>query len=223
MGSLEASDLLCRKLANETPCAVVSVLYRQAPEHRFPAAVDDCLAAVKWVARQAQALGIDATRIALGGASAGANLAAVVAVLARDSKHPPLALQILAYPPTDRGARADTLVSGAFDRAGADWCWSHYLGDASGDDPRASPLRTPDLRQLPPALLILAEHDPLREEGARYGDALAAAGVATEQACFEATHGFFSTPGSTASEKARARAVAVLRRAFADCLPGGAE
>jgi acetyl esterase len=223
LGSLDAADLLCRKLANETPCAVVAVQYRQAPEHRFPAAVDDCLAATAWVADNADELGLDPTRIAVGGASAGGNLAAVVALLARDRGAPSVALQLLVYPPTDRRARGDTPLAGAFDRAGADWCWSHYLGDASGDDPRASPLRASDLRGLPAVLLIAAEHDPLLEEGTRYAEALVAAGVQTERVCYEAAHGFFSTPGSPASEAARARAVSALRRAFGDDVTGRAE
>jgi acetyl esterase len=223
LGSLEAADLVCRKLANETPCAVVAAQYRQAPEHRFPAAMDDCLAAIAWVADNAGGLGLDPARIAVGGASAGGNLAAVVALLARDHGGPPVALQLLVYPPTDRRARGDTPLAGAFDRAGVDWCWSHYLGDASGDDPRASPLHASDFRGLPPALLIAAEHDPLLEEGKLYAEALVAAGVETERVCYEAAHGFFSTPGSPASEAARARAVSALRRAFGDDVTGGAE
>ena len=223
MGSLEAADLVCRKLANETPCAVVAVEYRQAPEHRFPAAVDDCLAATEWVADNAARLGLDPLRIAIGGASAGGNLAAVVALLVRERGGPPLVLQVLVYPATDHRARGDTSFPGAFDRAGADWCWSHYLGAASGDDPRASPLRAPDFRRLPPALVIVAEHDPLREEGELYAQALAAAEVESEHVCFEAVHGFFSTPGSLAADAARARAVRALRRAFGDDVTGGAQ
>ena len=223
VGSLEAADLVCRKIANETPCAVVAVEYRQAPEHRFPAAVEDCLAATVWVAGNAHRLELDPWRIAIGGASAGGNLAAVVAHLARDQGNPALAFQLLVYPATDHRARGDTTLPGAFDRAGADWCWSHYLGDASGDDPRASPLQARDFRGLPPALLIAAEHDPLREETQLYARALASAGVETEHVCIEAAHGFFSTPGSTAADDARARAVNALRRAFGDGVPGGTE
>jgi acetyl esterase/lipase len=223
VGTLEAADLVCRKLANETPCAVVAVEYRQAPEHRFPAAVDDCLAATEWAAGNARRLELDPMRIAIGGASAGGNLAAVVAHLARDQGGPPIVFQLLVYPATDHRARGDTDVPGSFDRAGADWCWSHYLGDASGDDPRASPLRARDFRRLPPALLIAAEHDPLREETELYARALATAGVETEHLCFEAAHGFFSTPGSTAADAARTRAVNALRSAFGDRMPGGTQ
>jgi acetyl esterase len=223
VGSLEAADLVCRKLANETPCAVIAVEYRQAPEHRFPAAVDDCLAATEWVAGNARRLELDATRIAIGGASAGGNLAAVVGHVARDQGGPALAFQLLVYPATDHRARGATTFPGAFDRVGADWCWSHYLGEATGDDPRASPLRAPDFRNLPPALVITAEHDPLLEEGELYAEALIAAGVDTEHVCYEAAHGFFSSPGSTASEAARARVVCALRRAFRDGVPGRAQ
>jgi acetyl esterase len=223
LGSLEAADLVCRKLANETPCAVVAVEYRQAPEHRFPAAVEDCLAATAWISTSARRLGLDPMRIAIGGASAGGNLAAVVAHLARDQGGPPLVFQLLVYPLTDRRARGDTSAPGSFDRADADWCWSHYLGDADGDDPRASPLRARDFRRLPPALVIAAEDDALRDEIALYARALAAAGVGTEDVCYEATHGFFSTPGSIAADAARGRAVSALRRAFGDGVTGGAQ
>jgi acetyl esterase len=222
LGSLEAADPVCRKLANETACAVVAILYRQAPEHRFPAAVEDCLAATEWVASNAHRLELDATRIAIGGASAGGNLAAVVAQLARDAGRPRLVLQLLVYPPTDHRARGDTSVPGAFDRSDAEWCWSHYLGDASGDDPRASPLRARDLSRLPPALVVTAEHDPLCDEGERYARALAAAGVEVGHVCHDEVHGFFSTPGSKAAEAARAQAVRALRRAFGDGVAGGA-
>jgi acetyl esterase len=197
-------------------------MYRQAPEHRFPAAVEDCLVAVEWVASNADQLELDPTRIAIGGTSAGANLAAVAAQLAREAGRPPLVLQVLVYPPTDRRARGDTSFPGSLDRSDADWCWSHYLGHASGDDPRASPLRAADLRGLPPALVITAEHDALREEGELYADALVAAGVKTERVCYEAAHGFFSTPGSTAAEAARARVVSALRRVFGDGVASGA-
>ncbi len=220
VGSLEAADLVCRKLANETPCAVVAVEYRQAPEHRFPAAVDDCFAATSWIANHGDQLGVDPTLVAIGGASAGGNLAAAVTHLARDKGGPELACQVLVYPATDHRARGDTSFPGAFDRAGADWCWSHYLGDASGDDPRASPLRAPDFRGLPPTLVIAAEHDPLREEGKLYARALGEAGVEAEYQCYEAVHGFFSTPGSIAADAARARVEGALRRAFSDGVTG---
>jgi acetyl esterase/lipase len=223
LGSLAAADLVCRKLANEIPCAVVAVEYRQAPEHRFPAAVDDCLAATGWVADQADRLDLDSRRVAIGGASAGGNLAAVVAQLARDQGGTKFVFQVLVYPATDHRARGDTSYPEAFDRADADWCWAHYLGDASGDDPRASPLRAADFRRLPRTLLIAATHDPLREEGELYAAALASAGVEVEHASYDDVHGFFSTPGLGASDAARGRVVDALRRVFGDRLTGGAE
>jgi acetyl esterase len=227
LGSLKAADPICRKLATETPCAVVAVEYRQAPEHPFPAAVEDCLAAARWAASEGQRLGLEPTRVAIGGASAGGNLAAVVTHLARDGGGPPLLLQLLVYPLTDRRARGDVISQDpkepTFDRASANWCWSHYLGDASGDDPRASPLRSRSFRDLPPALVITAEYDPLQEEGALYAGKLGAAGVEVEHARYDASHGFFSTPGSSVSEAARGRAVAALRRAFGQDVAGGAQ
>jgi acetyl esterase len=227
LGSLEAADPVCRKLASETPCAVVAVEYRQAPEHRFPAAVEDCLAATRWVASESPRLGLDPTRVAVGGASAGGNLAAVVTHLARDRGGPSLVLQLLVYPPTDRRAHGDVFSQDAndpaFDRAAANWCWSHYLGDASGDDPRASPLRSQSFRDLPPTLVIAAEHDPLRREVELYAERLAAAGVWVELARYDAPHGFFSTPGSTVSDNARSRAVAALRRVFGKDMARGAQ
>jgi len=226
LGSLEAVEPVCRKLANETPCAVVAIAYRQAPEHPFPAAVEDCVAAVAWVAENASQFGIDPTRVAIGGASAGGNLAAVVAHLARDSGGPSLVLQVLVYPPTDHRANGDVSAGSSeqtFDRADARWCWSQYLGGASGDDARASPLRAPEFRRLPPALVITAEHDALRDEGELYARRLEAAGVETEHARYEAAHGFFSTPGSPAADEARRRAVIALRRAFGNGVPRSAE
>lgn len=223
LGSLEAADLVCRKLANETPCVVVSVEYRQAPEHRFPVAVEDCFAATVWVTSNAPGLALDPKRIAIGGASAGGNVAAVVAHLARDHGGPSFVLQLLVYPPTDFRALGDTSLPAAFDRTDVAWCWSHYLGDADGDDPRASPLRARDFGRLPPALVIAAEHDPLREEVGLYAHALAAAGVRTDHVCYEAAHGFFSTPGSIVSEAARSQAVRALRRAFGQGVTGGAQ
>ena len=150
VGSLDAADLVCRKLANETPCAVVAVEYRQAPEHRFPGRGGRLFRCDQLDRDHADQLGLDPTRVAIGGASAGGNLAAVVAQLARDQGGPTFVFQVLVYPATDHRARGDTSSPEAFDRADADWCWSHYLGDASGDDPRASPLRAADFRRLPP-------------------------------------------------------------------------
>lgn len=182
VGSLAAYDATCRLLAARTPAVVVGVDYRLAPEHRFPAAVEDVFAATQWVAAHADALGIAPGRLAVGGDSAGGNLSAVVALLARDRGGPPLALQALVYPATD--ARCDTPSyrenrEGYFlTRAGMDWFWGHYLRDpADRDEPRVSPLRARDLGGLPPALVQIAEYDPLRDEGDAYAARLRAAGV----------------------------------------------
>jgi acetyl esterase len=220
-GSIEASAAVCRRLARTTPCAVATVAYRLAPEHPFPAAVEDCYAATRWLADHAGELGLDAARIAVGGGSAGANLAAATTLLARERGGPPLAFQLLVYPPTDY--RADTASRRTctdpvfFDRRSVEWCWSHYLADeAEGDDPLASPLRAPDVRGLPPALVITAELDPLRDEAELYATKLAAAGVPTEVVRYPGmVHGFFSmTDQLDAAQQAQDLAAAALRRAF---------
>jgi acetyl esterase len=222
VGSIETSDAVCRRLARSTPCAVVSVEYRLAPEHPFPAGLEDADAAVRWVAENAADLGVDGTRLAVGGTSAGANLATVVALLARDRGGPSLALQLLVYPPTDARADATPWPADAeevfFTRASTTWCWSHYLaGGAGRDDPLASPLRAPDLADLPPALVITAELDPLTHEAEQYAARLDAAGVATELVRYDGmVHGFFSMTGVVdAAAEAQALAASTLRNAFA--------
>ena len=220
-GSIDASDPVCRRLAIATPCAVAAVDYRLAPEHPFPAAVEDCYAATRWLDAHADELGLDRARIAVGGGSAGANLAAAVARLAVERGGPSLVFQLLVYPPTD--ARADTpSLRGAgdplfLDRDAVAWCWSHYLArDSDRDDPRASPLRAGDVRGLPPALVITAEHDPLRDEAELYAAKLAAGGVPTELVRFDGmVHGFFSMTGVVdAAAEAQALAARALGRAF---------
>ena len=221
LGSLDAVDPVCRRLANETPCAVVSVAYRRAPEHAFPAGLEDCYAATCWVAHRAAELGLDPGRLAVGGASAGGNLAAAVALLARDRGGPAIAAQLLVYPPLDRRAdtpsmheELDPLLFGARDVA---WCWSHYLADpADGDNPLASPLRVESVGGLPPALVITAELDPLRDEGELYAARLADAGVPAELVRFDgAVHGFFSNAARfDAAVEAQAVAASALRRWF---------
>jgi acetyl esterase len=221
LGSVNAVDPICRRLANATPCAVVSVAYRRAPEHPFPAGLEDCYAVTRWVAESGAELGVDPRRVAVGGASAGGNLAASVALLARQRGAPKLALQLLVYPPLDYRADAppseeetDPLLFGSRDVV---WCWSHYLADAAdGDDPLASPLRADDLRGLPPALVVTAELDPLRPQGELYAARLVEAGVGTDLVRFDgAIHGFFSKPDRfDAARDAQALAAAALRRAF---------
>jgi len=220
-GSLDTADHVCRRLANSTPCAVVAVSYRLAPEHPFPAAVEDCVAATRWLTEHGAELGIDSQRLAVGGASAGGNLAATTAQLVRDQGGPVLRLQVLVYPLLDHGADTpsmrETVDPVFFDRNDVAWCWAHYLTRAAdGNSPLASPLRARDLRGLPPALVITAGIDPLRDEGERYADRLAAAGVPTELVRFDGmVHGFYSMNGVLgAAERAQAATAASLRRAL---------
>ncbi|MFM2067044.1 MAG: hypothetical protein RLZZ584_1953 [Pseudomonadota bacterium] len=208
IGDLDTHDTLCRELANASGCAVVAVDYRLAPEHRFPAAVDDALAATRWVARQAATLQLDASRLAVGGDSAGGNLAAVVCQLARDATRSgsapalPIALQLLIYPATDmrRGAPSHTSNGQGYllTRETMDYFCGHYIppgpaGAGQLDDPRASPLLHLDLAGLPPALVLTAGFDPLRDEGLLYADRLSAAGVRCTHVCYERQiHGFIT-------------------------------
>lgn len=196
IGDLDTHDTLCRELANLSGCAVVSVDYRLAPEHRFPAAVDDAIAAARWLHREAHILRIDSGRIAVGGDSAGGNLAAVVAIAARDAGDLPLAWQLLIYPATDqhrsapshqRNGQGYLLTSDTMD-----YFTGHYIPDPAGHrDWRASPLLHPDLSGLPPALVLTAGYDPLRDEGIAYAQRLSEAGIRATHLSFERQiHGF---------------------------------
>jgi len=208
-GSVDTTDGTCRVLAAGVPCAVVSVGYRLAPRHPFPAALEDAYGAAVWVESHAPELRVDASRLAVGGASAGANLAAGVTQLARTRGRPRLVFQLLAYPPTDRRATAD--AGGPLTRAEMDAHWSAYLAAATdADDPLASPLRAASFSGLPPALVITAERDPLTREAEEYARRLADAGVSVDVQRFEADHGFFSS-ATAAGEAARDAAVRALR------------
>lgn len=197
IGSLETHDGTCRALANASGCAVLSVEYRLAPEHRFPAAPEDCWTALEWLAGEAPRLGLDPARLAVAGDSAGGNLAAVTALLARE-RGPALRHQVLVYPVTDHAFDTPSYRENGegyfLTAAMMRWFWSQYLLDpAQGADPLASPLRAADLGGLPPALVVTAEYDPLRDEGEAYAARLRAAGVATELRRFDGQiHGFFS-------------------------------
>ncbi|MFJ5921866.1 alpha/beta hydrolase [Kitasatospora sp. NPDC092948] len=210
LGSLETGDPICRALANATRADVLAVGYRHAPEHRFPAAVHDCWAALDWIARNAPRLGLDPARIAVGGDSAGGNLAAALTLLARERGGPGIVHQLLVYPNTDYrvspAVDSSMLVDGGadgredpalFNRHSVAWYWSHYLADpADAAHPLASPLRATDHRGLPPATVITAEYDPLREEGEQYAAALRAAGVPVTLRRYPGMpHGFFAMPG----------------------------
>ncbi|MER5704325.1 alpha/beta hydrolase [Micromonospora sp. NPDC002296] len=217
LGSVDTADGICRRLANAAGCQVVTVGYRLAPEHPFPAAVHDCHAAVRRLAGHADEFGVDPDRLAVGGDSAGGNLAAAVTLLARDEGGPALAAQLLVYPNTDQRRRdepageQDPLL---FNRHSVAWYRGHYLPDpATAEDPLASPLLAEDLTGLPPALVVTAEYDPLRDEGERYASRLREAGVPVELARYDGMiHGFFAMPGAfDAGRRAQDRAAAFLR------------
>ena len=197
IGNLDTHDGICRSLANRVGCLVVSVDYRLAPEHRFPAAPEDCYAATRWLAEHAGSLGGDKGRIAVGGDSAGGNLAAVVALMARDRGGPKLAFQLLVYPATDtdfetRSYRENS--EGYFlTRADMVWFWNHYAPrDEDRRNPYAAPLRAASLRGLPPALVITAEFDPLCDDGNAYAARLREDGVPVRLSQQDGLiHGFF--------------------------------
>jgi acetyl esterase len=221
-GNLESHDSLCRELCNLAGCAVVSVGYRVAPEDKFPAAVEDALAAVRYVAGGAQALGIDGSRLAVGGDSAGGTLAAVTALAFRDQDGPRLRFQALIYPVTDM-----TLDSPAYARIATGYTLprermlffreAYLRGPEDIADWRASPLKARDLSNLPPALVLTAAQDPLVDEGKAYADRLAAAGVPVTYSCYEGmVHGFLTMAGAVeAGHAGIAEVAAALKRAFA--------
>lgn len=221
IGDLDTHDVLCRQLANSSGCAVVAVDYRMGPEHRFPAAVDDVLAATRWVRANAASLGVDADRLAVGGDSAGGNLAAVVAIAARDAGDLPIAFQLLIYPATDmRRGHASHVTNGdgyVLTKDTIAYFHDHYINEPAHDlDWRASPLLQADLKGLPPSLLITAGYDPLRDEGLDYARALTEAGNRVSYVCFERQiHGFI-TMGRVLDEANTAVALcgAELRRAL---------
>jgi acetyl esterase len=221
LGTIDTSDAICRSLTNTVGCVTIAVGYRLAPEHPFPAAVYDCFAALTWVAAHADELAVDPSRIAVGGDSAGGNLSAAVTLLARDSGGPALVHQLLIYPNTAYEAGTESLRENTdpllFNRTSVGWYWDHYLTSAAdGANPLASPLRAADHSGLPPATVITAEFDPLRDEGEAYAAALDAAGVPVELTRYDGmVHGFFAMSGvlDTAT-RAVAHAAARLRVAF---------
>ncbi len=196
LGSIETHDHYCRCLANASGMLVVSVEYRLAPEHPYPAAVDDCYAATKWVSEQAAELGADAARICVAGDSAGGNLAAAVALKARDEEAPKLAFQVLIYPILDHNFDTDSYLRNMegfhLTRDAMIWFWDLYVPDNArrGED-YASPLRADNLEDLPPALVITAEYDPLSDEGEAFVKRLQAAETPVELVPYPGTiHGF---------------------------------
>jgi acetyl esterase len=222
-GDLDTHDVICRILTNAARCVVVSVDYRLAPEHRFPAGPEDCYGATVWLANHAAALGADPSRLAVAGTSAGGTLAAAVALMARDRRGPRIGFQVLWYPATD--ADLDTAShreysSGSYyllSRADMEWFWNCYL---SSERDRANPYCCPgvakDLSGLPPALIVTAEYDPLRDEAEEYAARLKRAGVAARCTRYEGvTHAFTGmAPVVDKGRRSILEAAAAMREAF---------
>lgn len=215
IGDLETHDGLCRRIARGANATVVAVDYRLAPEHPFPAGPDDCVAATRWVIENAASLGIDPTRIALAGDSAGGNLAAVVSQEVEG-----IAFQLLIYPGTDQEleTESDRLFARGFglDLSTVEWFFAHYANGASGIDPRMSPNRSANLAKSPKTHIALAGFDVLRDEGAALGEALRDAGVdVVVEKHASLTHGFIHFTKLPGCDRGVARLVTVLRRALA--------
>jgi len=198
LGSIDTHDTTCRFLCAGAAAMVMSVGYRLAPEHRFPAGLQDCMAALQWSAAHAEELGVDPGRMAVGGDSGGGNLAAVTAMCARDAGGPPLRAQLLIYPVTDhvnleRSSYVECAEGFGLTRADMEWFWAHYLGDDSQtDNPLVAPLKAKDLSGLPPAFIVTAEYDVLRDEGESFAEKLSAAGTPTRLVrCQGMNHGFW--------------------------------
>jgi acetyl esterase len=222
IGDLDTADAQCRDLCRLVGCVVVSVDYRLAPEHPFPAAADDCYAATRWAHANAAAIDGDPGRLAVGGDSAGGNLAAVVSLMARDRAGPPLCFQLLVYPVTnasfDTASYRDNAEGYLLTRASMEWFWNHYCPTTEQKrNPYASPARAQNLANLPPALVLTAEFDPLRDEGEAYAAALRAARVPAEAVRYDGLiHGFFAMSHLVpAGRPGMEKAAQALRRAFA--------
>jgi acetyl esterase len=220
-GTLDSIDRTMRALTNASGCVVISVDYRLAPEHKFPAAVDDADAALRYVAEHAGEFGIDAKRVAVGGDSAGGNLAAVVCMLARDRGGPKVTFQLMVYPVTDynddRPSSHEFAEGYLLTKKLMDYFWGHYLArPEDGQHPQASPLKAQSLAGLPPAMVITAECDPIRDQGEAYAQRLKESGVPVELKRYGgAIHAFFNLGGVIDSgRQAIEDAGAALRNAF---------
>ena len=200
LGNLNTTDVACRHLCNKAGCVVVSVDYRLAPEAKFPAAAEDCFAATKWAAENASEIGGHGGRLAVGGMSAGGNLAAAVSLMARDRGGPEIAHQLLVVPVTERNFETKSYRENAegyaLTRDAMIWYWDQYLGsEADEGNPYAAPMKASDLSGLPSAFIITGEYDPLRDEGEAYGARLAEAGVETKVKRYAGMfHLFFNLP-----------------------------
>jgi len=215
---LETHDGTCRSLANAIGCIVVSVDYRLAPEHKFPAGPEDCYAATRWVAEKGAEIGVDTSRVCIGGDSAGGNLTAVVALMARDRGGPSLRHQLLIYPVAnhafDTKSYEENKQGYLLSREMMRWFWNHYLArPEDGGNPYASPLRAASLAGLPPAHVITAELDPLRDEGEALAARLVRDGVPTTQVRYDGMfHGFFAmTQALDAARRALAEAASAVK------------
>jgi acetyl esterase len=217
-GSIAAADRPCRALALAAHCVIVSVEYRLAPENPFPAPLRDCVAATRWLAAHAAEIGADGARLAVMGDSAGGNLAAATALVLRDEGGPVITHQVLLYPALDQGgsypSRAENATGHLLTAGSMDWFRAHYGADPA--DPYASPLRAPSLAGLPPATIVVAGFDPLRDEGVAYADRLRADGVAADLLEWPGmVHGFFWMAGELqAARDLTDHLAAVLRRAL---------
>jgi acetyl esterase len=222
IGDIEVYDDVCRALASRAGCVVVSVEYRLAPEHKFPAPLDDCFAATAYVARHAAEFGADGGRLAVAGESAGGNLAAAVTLMARDRGGPAIVHQALIYPVTNfdfgTASYSENATGYLLTTAGMRWFWGHYLVDpADGGHPHASPLRAESLAGLPPALVVTAEFDPLRDEGEAYAARLSEAGVPVTMSRYDGmVHNFVLLAALfPAGDRAITEIATALRSAFA--------
>ena len=220
LGNLTSHDPLCRALTNAVGCATVSVDYRLAPEAKFPAAAEDCYAATAWVAENMSALGGDLRRLAVGGDSAGGNLAAAVALMARDRGKPKIGFQLLIYPATDASMDTPSVRENAegyfLTNSALAWFWNHYLrDDRDRANPYAAPIKATNLSGLPPALVVTAEYDPLRDEGESYAARMRAAGVPVTCTRYDTIHSFLTNAANLdAGKKAMAQVIAALKAAF---------
>ena len=223
IGDIDTHDAVARNLCNGAGCVVLSVDYRLAPEHKFPAAAEDAFAAVRWCAAHGGEVGIDPGRIAVGGDSAGGNLATVAALMARDAGGPGIRLQVLVYPVTDYACDTGSYQIyaqgyGSLEARSMRWFRDHYLrGEADRLDWRAAPLRAGDLSGLPPALVLTAQCDVLHDEGEAYAQRMREAGVDVEYLdCEGMIHGFFTmAPMIDGAVRAQAQVCSALRSAFA--------
>ncbi len=220
IGDLETHDSGCRQLSLAADCTIIAVDYRLAPEHPYPAAIDDCYQATEWVASHAAELGIDATRIAVAGDSAGGNLAACVCIKSQLEHGPAICFQLLIYPVTNAAMNTESYERNGegymLGRDTMEWFWNHYANGDTLDGALASPLNHDQFEELPPACIITAEYDPLCDEGEAYGRKLESAGVPVTIRRFDGMiHGFFAmTNVLDGSKEAMALAAAELRNAF---------